>query len=122
MPDNPRILYGSNSHQLLLLKNSGDRSVNRNDPFTRKISYAIAIVVLLLPLFWLGQPPTFDEKGNTVQGGGKLAVLRMENHLSQAQLGEIDPTSESMRLARNSLTVAVVPTRFHRQHGSGILQ
>jgi hypothetical protein len=71
--------------------------MNRNNPFFRKIVYAISIVVLLVPLFWLGQPASTSEDG--VTQGGQLAQLRKLHNLSQAELGEIDPTSESMKLA-----------------------
>jgi len=72
--------------------------VNQNSPIIRKVVYLSAIAVLMLPLYWLGQPASYSED-RTPEGGGQLALLRMENQLSQAELGEIDPTSESMKLA-----------------------
>jgi len=88
--------------------------VNRNAPFVRKIIYATSIVVLLVPLFWLGQPATRDNDGTTVQGGGRLALLRVEHRLSQAQLGNIDPTSESMRLATVGLRGPAASFLWHK--------
>ncbi|GIW91019.1 MAG: IRE (iron responsive element) [Pirellulaceae bacterium] len=67
-------------------------------PFERKIVYGALIVALLIPLFHLGQPASLDSSGN-VRSGGYLALARQEHGLSQASLGEIDPASESMRLA-----------------------
>ncbi|MGD9723223.1 MAG: hypothetical protein AB7O59_17960 [Pirellulales bacterium] len=61
--------------------------------FIRKIVYACAIAALLLPLSWLSAPAT------TESDGGVLAQMRKENHLSQATLGEIDPASETIKLA-----------------------
>lgn len=61
--------------------------MNRNTAFSRKIIYVGAIALLLFPLFRLGQP-----------GSGWLAGLRKEYGLAQAQLGEIDTTSETMKL------------------------
>ena len=55
--------------------------------FRRKIIYLVVIAVLLAGLAGLGRP------------GGKLAQLREEHELSQAQLGQIDPTSEAIKLA-----------------------
>ncbi|MEO1972728.1 MAG: IRE (iron responsive element), partial [Pirellulaceae bacterium] len=72
--------------------------MNQNSPIIRKVVYLSAIAVLMLPLYWLGQPASYSED-RTPEGGGQLALLRMENQLSQAELGEIDPTSESMKLA-----------------------
>lgn len=65
-----------------------------NVSFRRKITYIVAIAVLLLPLALLGRPKTVrDTKG------GLLAEERERIGLSQAQLGKIDPASESMKLA-----------------------
>lgn len=61
--------------------------------FYRKISYLIVIAVLLLPISQLGAPSTLEDQG------GWLAQLRAENNLGQADLGEIDPASETIRLA-----------------------
>lgn len=67
--------------------------MSRDISFRRKIIYVAAIALLLYPLFRLGQPAT------RTSPGGVLAQLRAEHNLSQAQLGEIDPASETMRLA-----------------------
>lgn len=61
--------------------------------FWRKVIYVAAIALLLFPLYFIGRPATRDG------GGGVLAQLRKEYGLSQANLGEIDPASESMKLA-----------------------
>ncbi len=69
--------------------------------FVRKIVYLVAIAVLLMPLFWLSQPATTAAKGVQGSPGGVLAQLRddPEHPLSQAQLGQIDPTSVTIKLA-----------------------
>ncbi len=78
-------------------------------PFYRKVAYYAAIAVLLLPLSWLGQPPA------GVEGkGGKLAELRQEYNLSQAQLGEIDPASETMRLATLGMNGVAANVLWHK--------
>ncbi len=64
-----------------------------NTSFVRKIIYLVVIVVLLVPLYWISHPATRDDKG------GKLAQLRNDYRLSQANLGEIDPAGASMSLA-----------------------
>jgi hypothetical protein len=61
--------------------------------------YGVAIGVLLLPLFLLSQPATNAVKGVQGSPGGKLAQLRDQYGLSQAQLGQIDPTSVTIKLA-----------------------
>jgi hypothetical protein len=82
-----------------------------NQSLRRKVIYIVVIVLLLIPLHWLGQPSTARPgQGNDsgtpsmagderVSPGGRLAQLRLEHGLAQAELGEIDPTSESMKLA-----------------------
>ncbi len=63
--------------------------------FYRKVAYGVAIAVLLFPLALLSSPASLNDEG------GKLARLRNdpEHPLSQASLGEIDPASETMKLA-----------------------
>ncbi len=58
----------------------------------RKLIYAVIIAFLLIPLYRLGQPLTDT-------GGGALARHREMYGLSESKLGEIDPASDSMRLA-----------------------
>ncbi len=67
--------------------------------FQRKLIYLAAIALLLLPLFWMSQPATMATKESPGSPGGKLARLRSDYHLSQAQIGEIDPTSVTVKLA-----------------------
>ncbi|CAL1151181.1 unnamed protein product [Cladocopium goreaui] len=67
--------------------------MNQRNSLTRKVAYGVAIVLLLFPLSYLSAPATVAEPG------GKLAQLRTANQLSQADLGEIDPASETIKLA-----------------------
>jgi hypothetical protein len=62
-----------------------------NRSLSRKIIYILAMVALLFPLFYLGKPPT--------KGSGKIAELRSRYSIGQADLGKLDPASESMKLA-----------------------
>lgn len=76
----------------------------------RKALYAGGICVLLFPLYWLGKPETYryadrDQGGarggaqRQIIPGGLLAQKRREMGLSPAELGEIDPASQTMKLA-----------------------
>lgn len=67
--------------------------MNWNTSFARKVSYIGTMVLLLFPLFLLGQPETREKTG------GKLSRMRKTYGLSQAELGEIDPLGASMQLA-----------------------
>jgi hypothetical protein len=66
--------------------------------FRRKVIYGILIAVMLLPLYYISRPAVRESDGRMTEGG-VLAQLRTEYDLSQADLGEIDPASESMKLA-----------------------
>ena len=61
--------------------------MNKNSLF-RKTAYIVIVVMLLLPLFAMGRP-----------GSGLIGQLRTKHKMGQANLGKLDPTSESMRLA-----------------------
>ncbi|GAB5405163.1 MAG: hypothetical protein Aurels2KO_33940 [Aureliella sp.] len=65
----------------------------------RRLVYISCIVLLLVPLYFLGRPSVRDEDGSTLQAGGVLSQIRDEYDLGQGDLGQIDPASESMRLA-----------------------
>lgn len=73
--------------------------MTRQRSFFRKIIYLAAIALLLPMLFWLGHPATSDT--DTAQGspGGRLAQWRTAERLDQSQLGKIDPTGETIKLA-----------------------
>ena len=72
--------------------------MNRNTSFLRKVIYGGLIVALLIPLYVLGHPASSSPQGQS-GSGGVLAQLRSQHDLAQANLGDIDPASESMKLA-----------------------
>jgi len=65
----------------------------------RQLVYILAMVALLVPLYVLGRPSVRKKDGSAIRQGGTLAQLRSKYDLGQGDLGEIDPASESMRLA-----------------------
>jgi hypothetical protein len=71
----------------------------------RKWIYGLSMIVLIVILFALGEPATLGRKDvpgqQDVPGqpGGVLAYYRDTHGLSQTELGQIDPTSETIRLA-----------------------
>ena len=77
--------------------------MSRNASFTRKVIYIAAIALLLLPIATLSQPATVDtdltDGRDDSSSGGRLSQLRTQHNLAQARLGEIDPASETMKLA-----------------------
>jgi len=69
--------------------------MTQHTTFYRKITYLVLIALLLFPISRLGAPATRDRDDM----GGVLAQLRNEHELGQSDLGEIDPASETIRLA-----------------------
>jgi hypothetical protein len=68
-------------------------------PFARKIAYLMAIGFVLILLYIWGQPATPWESDQTRSRGGLLSRNRQYHGLSETQLGQIDPTSETIRWA-----------------------
>jgi hypothetical protein len=71
----------------------------RHRPFVRKVIYLLLMAALLAPLSLLSQPTTQRAGGEAGSPGGKLSQLRDQYQLGQANLGEIDPAAETIRLA-----------------------
>jgi len=67
--------------------------------FKRKVAYLVGIAVLMVPIALLGQPSTSGTINHPGSTGGVLAQWRREQGLSQTNLGELDPTTEALKLA-----------------------
>ena len=65
---------------------------------TRKVVYVLLMIPLIIAMSVLGRPGVYDSAGE-LERGGVLATVRDEHRLTQANLGEIDPASETLRLA-----------------------
>ena len=79
--------------------------MNKSSTFVRKIIYLAIAGALLIPLSLVSRPAARGVNNDGAfdpalgDPGGKLAQLRDEYDLSQAKLMEIDPASETMKLA-----------------------
>ena len=87
--------------------------MTQNDSFRRKIIYISAIAVLLVPLSVISRPATVKKDGTGTEGG-LLAKMRKDHRLSQAELSDIDPASESMKLATLGLRPVAVTLLWRR--------
>jgi hypothetical protein len=67
--------------------------MNRLSSKARKFVYLGGIIVMLIPIIWLGMPSA--QPGDLA---GKLSELRTRYDLGENQLGQIDPTSAAMNL------------------------
>ncbi len=72
--------------------------MNNLTSLQRKLLYLGGIILLLIPITWLGLPP--EPKSKTTEGsaGGKLAQKRSEYGLGESDLGNVDPASSTMNL------------------------
>lgn len=70
--------------------------MNKQSSFNRKVGYAVALIILLAPIAVLGLPATVT---NPNGGDYSLARMKVKHQLAQSNLGEIDPASETMKLA-----------------------
>jgi hypothetical protein len=75
--------------------------MSRNNLFARKVAYIGAIALLFIPIAALSLPATVDPNPGAAgqSAGGVLSQLRSKYNLAQAELGEIDPASETMKLS-----------------------
>ncbi|MEZ6060188.1 MAG: hypothetical protein R3C19_07500 [Planctomycetaceae bacterium] len=66
----------------------------------RKMAYAGGVLVLLVPIVFLGAPATQDVQpgAKATASGGMLARMRVEQDLGESTLGDIDPSSAAMNL------------------------
>jgi len=82
----------------------------------RKIVYLVVIAVLLVPLSYLGRPATSDSATADGSPGGMLAQKRAEHNLMQAELGQIDPTSETIKLVTFGLRGIAANILWEKAH------
>ena len=74
--------------------------MNDLTPQQRKIVYVVALVLLTVPIIWLGRPASVAG-ADRVEGsdtGGVLATARGQYTLGEASLGDVDPSSSTMNL------------------------
>jgi hypothetical protein len=57
--------------------------------------YLAVLIAMLIPLYLLGQPAG----GGTGDAGGQLTQMRTKYNIAESELGDINPASETMKLA-----------------------
>ncbi len=82
----------------------------------RKIIYGILILVLLLPLFFLGRPSAIQvtSEGVDVRQGGILSQILAKEELADVQLGEIDPAGSAIKLATFGMRGVAIAILWHQ--------
>jgi hypothetical protein len=69
--------------------------MNRSSGFRNKLVYLLILITMLMPLYLLGQP----SGGSTGDAGGQLTQMRTKFNIAESELGDINPASETMKLA-----------------------
>jgi hypothetical protein len=85
--------------------------MNRTTQLRRKLIYLAILVVMLIPLYLLGQPA-----GGGGDGGGRLAQMRDSYDISESDLGEISPASETMKLASLGMRGVAASLLWKKSH------
>jgi hypothetical protein len=60
----------------------------------RKMVYLAVLIAMLLPLYMMGQPSS-----GSSDPGGQLSAMRLKYEIAESKLGDISPSSETMKLA-----------------------
>ena len=81
--------------------------------YRRKLIYMAAIVAILVPLYFIGQPAVYRDNKLT-SAGGTLSQIREKYDLGQGDLGRLDPASESARLATLGLRGVATAIMWHK--------
>ena len=76
-------------------------------------TYGLLIGGLLFPLSYYSQPATVASKNEQAGRGGRLAQLREQYKLAQADLGEIDPAGETIKLATLGMRCVAAAMLWH---------
>lgn len=90
--------------------------MNRSTQLRRKLIYLSVLVLMLIPLYLLGQPA-----GGGGDGGGQLAQMRAAYGISESDLGEISPASETMKLASLGMRGVAASLLWKKSHEYRVL-
>lgn len=83
----------------------------------RKVFYAVLLLGLMLALFFIGRPAQIAvQPGGEVRAipGGLLAQYRTQEGLTEAQMGEIDPASNTIKLATFGMRGVAIALLWHQ--------
>lgn len=69
--------------------------MNRSSGMRNKLLYCAVLIGMLIPLYLLGQP----SGGGVGDPGGRLTQMRSRYNIAESELGDINPASETMKLA-----------------------
>ena len=85
--------------------------------FYRKVIYAVSLVVLVLLLYFIGHPARIVTQADgdvRQEPGGLLARYRVKAELTEAQISEIDPASNTIKLATFGMRGIAIAMLWHQ--------
>ncbi len=86
--------------------------MNRSHGFRNKLIYLAVLIAMLIPLYLLGQPAG----GSTTDPGGQLTQMRTSFNIAESELGDINPASETMKLASLGLRGVAATLLWSKAH------
>ncbi len=86
--------------------------MNRSTGFRNKLIYLAILIAMLIPLYLLGQPAG----GSTGDAGGQLTQMRTKFNIAESELGDINPASETMKLASLGLRGVAATLLWNNAH------
>jgi len=86
--------------------------MNRTIGFRNKLIYLSIMIATLIPLYLLGQPAG----GSTGDAGGQLTQMRTKFNIAESELGDINPASETMKLASLGLRGVAATLLWNKAH------
>ncbi len=86
--------------------------MNRTTGFRNKLIYLSIMIAMLIPLYLLGQPAG----GSAGDAGGQLTQMRTKFNLAESELGDINPASETMKLASLGLRGVAATLLWNKAH------
>ena len=86
--------------------------MNRTTGFRNKLIYLSILIAMLIPLYLLGQPAG----GSTGDAGGQLTQMRTKFNIAESELGDINPASETMKLASLGLRGVAATLLWGKAH------
>ena len=90
--------------------------MNRTSAFKRKLVYLVIMLAMLIPLYLLGQPSV-----GSGDAGGRLSEMRVKYNIAESGLGEISPSSETMKLASLGLRGVAAMLLWKKAHNYKVM-
>lgn len=86
--------------------------MTRSNGIRNKLIYLAVLIAMLIPLYLLGQPAG----GGAGDAGGRLTQMRVQYNIAESELGDINPASETAKLASLGLRGVAATLLWSKAH------